>query len=664
MKKISYRNRLLALVLILVCGFIVIPQPSQASTLDTLGKILDLIHPFDPQQIPSSSDLSKLEGLIKHVVDDPEHVADYIVQYSSVLKGNDYGDTIVMVAQLYVDIENTDVWGIVGIVAKWLGDDAPCIIAGIVLPGVGGELCDLVKEVVEFLEDIGGAIVEFFKSIGDAIICAFKKCCLGGQALYNRQSGYVSHEGEGVAWREDPTKDTFWDNEVPLSNYVCNANPDACLVDLQNAQNAFIAIVGKKWDADMMTRVLPNIITPVRNAYDNQAQIANLAAQAAPMALQGGDAGQWITKTCSDNFSQYAYFDRWVNETSNKAKAGTNASWCSGTFWWKNRSKFAKEFGKYVNQNLCPNFLCGTVANFQACTKLADSVSGAADWHCGIDPVAMGKDMAPMINALLHQATPTGDGSQVSCTVDKNTIVCQRGTQKLFCEKRYESFAHSNLNFVQSDFQKPPLVKCTFIEQGAYKDMHDKLKALYATPGSPFFGLSGDQVDPMRVGYMGAFTPWSQGKTDPQLLGKIQNDPAYKLLGFVTKGCMPGEYVVDGEPHPTICITSSKPPVTTPGGSPEERLKQGIDQLRHPGPDPRTTVPSGLDESLLNKFDGKTLKSGATLKVINGLLFIRTRAGAQVAVRNQILELQDGGKIIVREGKIIQEVTPGMKLNR
>ena len=256
MKNISYLNRWLVFSCIILICFIVTPRPANADTLGELGQILNLIHPADPNEIPSGSELTGLVGLINCVVANPDNAPSCIVQYSNALQGNNYGDTIVTIAQLYVDVDNKDVWD-VGIVTKWLGDDAPCIIAGIVLPGIGDALCDLVKEIVGFLEDIGQAIMDFFADIGDAIICTFTKCCIGGQALYNRKTGYAPYENDGLTWLEDHAKDlsedTFWNNEVTLSNWVCDANEDACLADLQNAQNAFIAIVNKKWDADIVT---------------------------------------------------------------------------------------------------------------------------------------------------------------------------------------------------------------------------------------------------------------------------------------------------------------------------------------------------------------------------------------------------------------------------
>ncbi len=606
MKKISYWKHWLILSFIVLSCFVVTPRAAHADTLGMLGQILDLIHPSDPDEIPSGSELNGLVGLINCVADNPDNAPSCISQYSSALQGNNYGDTIVTIAELYVDVDNKDVWGIVGIVAKWLGDDAPCIIAGIVLPGIGDELCDLVKEIVGFLADIGEAIVDFFEDIGDAIVCTFKKCCIGGQALYNRQTGYAPYENDGLNWLEDPannlTEDTFWNNEVILSNWVCDANDDACLSDLQAAQSAFIAIVNKKWDADMITRVLPNIISPARNAYNNQTQISNLAAQA---AAAGGNAKQWILNRCTDDFSQYAYYDRWVKNTGNKAQSGMNSSWCSETFWGKNEAKFAKEFGKYVNQNLCPNFLCGTVANYKACSNLAFSVYGMADWSCGIDKVKMGQDMAQILNTLLHQSAPAGDGSQISCFVNNNSIICQRGTQQFFCTERYNTFTLQNFNFVPSNLPNPPLVNCTFVEQGAYQDIHNKLKVLYANPKSPFYGLGNDKVDPMRVVYIEGLTPFSDKNANPQLIANLQNDPNYKLLGFVTKNCKQGEYTVDGEPVPTICTESPKPPVTTPAGSAEERLKQEYQDLksggfRHPDPENQLSMNTALSSSPVN----------------------------------------------------------------
>ena len=95
-----------------------------------------------------------------------------------------------------------------------------------------------------------------------------------------------------------------------------------------------------------------------------------------------------------------------------------------------------------------------------------------------------------------------------------------------------------------------PIVNCaTPVEQGSYLDIHNKLKALYAIPGSPFYGLTGDKIDPMRVAYIEALTPYSDKNANPQLIASLQNDPNYKALGFVTKNCKAGDYIVDGEPH-------------------------------------------------------------------------------------------------------------------
>jgi hypothetical protein len=668
MKTTRFLNKLLAVGLVIfVFGcLLATPGPAHAETLGTLGDILDLIHPFDPQVIPSGSDLTTLMPLLMDVVNDPEHAPDYIVKYSDALQGNEYGETIVMVAQIYVDVENKDVWGIVGVVAKWLGDDAPCIIAGIVLPGVGGELCALVKAVVEFLADVGEAIVEFFKDLGHAIVCAFKKCCIGGLTVYNGTNGYKNYENDGLKWREDPSQDMFWPKEVQLSNWVCDANPDACLMDLQEAQDAFITIVNKKWDADMSTRVLPNIVAPARNSYNTPSKVANLAAQAAAAtASAGGDAGKWIIDRCKSDFSQYAYFDRWVKDTSNKFQAGTNVSWCANTFWGKNKAVFAEKFGDYVNQNLCPGYLCKTVANFRACANLESSVYGSTKWHCQIDTISMGKDLAPVINTMLHQPIPNGDGSLIPCTVDKNSVICQRGTQKYFCEKHYESLVLGNLNFIAADLQKQPLVNCMFVEQGNYKATHDKLTALVTNPGSAFFGIVPDKIDPFRVVYI--HMPIPGGNTnvaDLQLLGKLQKDPAYQALGFKTKNCTLGNYSVDGEPTPTICQSQSKPYVTTPGGSPKDKLKQEYEKLKHPGPDPRLINPDPGNELPVSKYDGKLLKSGDALKVINGQLFIQTKAGARTAVGNQIMELMDGTSISVKGGKTAQVLKPGTNLKR
>jgi hypothetical protein len=48
------------------------------------------------------------------------------------------------------------------------------------------------------------------------------------------------------------------------------------------------------------------------------------------------------------------------------------------------------------------------------------------------------------------------------------------------------------------------------------------------------------------------------------------------------------------------------------------------------------------------------------LKIIGGQVFIRTKAGKQMAVQDQMVELQDGTKITFKGGKILQQSAPGM----
>jgi len=87
-----------------------------------------------------------------------------------------------------------------------------------------------------------------------------------------------------------------------------------------------------------------------------------------------------------------------------------------------------------------------------------------------------------------------------------------------------------------------------------------------------------------------------------------------------------------------------------------------VDVNPYLNPQPEPPIPKGSisRESLMDKFDSKALKNGDTLKIINGQIFIRTAAGKQTAVQSQILELQNGTKITVQDGKIVQEFAPGI----
>jgi len=180
-------KRWLISVLILLGFLFTTPTPVQATyppdpwpnpPFGYLEDIADLVNaaPGSDTGVPTGKQLDEAKDLFTCIVGGA-NVADCIEQHP-LPSGTTSTDTINMLASLYVDIQNSDVWAVVSDVGKWLGSDAPCIIAGLIIPGVGGELCDLVKDIIEAVVDIGPFLVDLaeeaysaLKDVADWAVC-------------------------------------------------------------------------------------------------------------------------------------------------------------------------------------------------------------------------------------------------------------------------------------------------------------------------------------------------------------------------------------------------------------------------------------------------------------------------------------------------------------
>jgi CARDB len=482
MKKTNKLHCLLIMGVIIFGCLTVTPKATNADTLSILGQILDLIHPFDPQQIPSGSDLTNLMGLLQCVVDDPSKAPDCIVKYSSLLQDNNYGDTIVMVAQLYVDVENKDVWGIVGVVTKWLGDDAPCIIADIVLPGVGGSLCALIEDIIKGVAEALEAIGQFFADLGEAVweglkaaYCFLFGCPEGGpppkpleQEIY--EVYFVPRVSDGLnaieavdlnafnKLREDIKKSVIDKFKADNKFYYTPEYWPTAVQQYTDATNTaakkFTELVEANWSADIVQRVLSDL-GQQRSQFNGPSEIglhvlgAAQGYEASPQTWDESETGSFIRGNCTSTFTnsfKFAHVDRWISKNHDKAstlKAITNNNWCSEIFWKSNQLQFADRFRYYMTkgtgwcQDAGQTLTCDTAAHYQECRVLLGSV-GQKD-QCSVNIATAGKQVAQEIDAYFKS-----HGSTIPCeikTYGQNTpvdFVCTRPTQGHACNEYYQ----------------------------------------------------------------------------------------------------------------------------------------------------------------------------------------------------------------------------------
>jgi hypothetical protein len=204
----------------------------------------------------------------------------------------------------------------------------------------------------------------------------------------------------------------------------------------------------------------------------------------------------------------------------------------------------------------------------------------------------------------------------------------------------------------------PKLVNCKVTEAYDYQTLKGQVNQAVATLNSKYNGPPWlvHTEDPLLWNIKGKDLP---PELRTALFQPFGFGPPSSKSGFDDQTDMIQKLPFDGLSTPTIGktldVNTFKKAITTPVVNIEDKLKS-----MQPGPDPRNISPDISSESLMNKLDGKALKNGDMLKIIGGQVFIRTKAGKQMAVQDQMVELQDGTKITFKGGKILQQSAPGM----
>jgi len=131
-------SRWLLPILILFSFLLISPTPARADNVALIEQLLDAVHIAD-SSIPNGQTLDPVLRCLQNPKGELDDCANAIGGDGS----SAYMDSILDVIQIFEDISKSDYDGVLSVVVKWLGSDAPCIVADILFPGVGGDLCEL-----------------------------------------------------------------------------------------------------------------------------------------------------------------------------------------------------------------------------------------------------------------------------------------------------------------------------------------------------------------------------------------------------------------------------------------------------------------------------------------------------------------------------------------
>jgi hypothetical protein len=157
-----------AFAIVAVTGLFAMPSQAEAGDLGMLCPILNAAS--SSGDLPSCDDVNKAAAVI-----------DCLASGKSTMTcleenaGSFNNNTIETVIELYVAVRNDDFWGVLSIV----GEEALCVIAGIMFPAAGTALCNLVEELVKAVSAVLEAIGEFFADLAEAFWNALKKVVCG-----------------------------------------------------------------------------------------------------------------------------------------------------------------------------------------------------------------------------------------------------------------------------------------------------------------------------------------------------------------------------------------------------------------------------------------------------------------------------------------------------
>lgn len=539
-------SRLLMPLLFLCALLLFIPAHANAGTIETVETILDIVH-----ESPTGDDVpsgSEIDPLIRCLADKGQNIGACAEFAGS---DNPYINTIV---DLYQAVSSDNFGDIVAVVVTWLGDNAPCIIADIMTGGVGGSLCDLVKAVLETLENIGEAILDFFADIGGAVIDAVEDvgCAIGlggcdessppDQIAYAWV--YAPKIADGVAAIEDVDSSKF---KQVTDQLRAQASADPAQLNIQlpwgfsmtfpgwavnNAEGVYKKVVTKYWDADMLKSpggIYWALETKRGEYFNDQNVIYSIANE----AVMQQDPAKYIWDRCTQDFREvfaFAQVDRWIYSGSEDQdlrnfknnKAETNSKWCSNTFHYKhNPNEFLAIFRDYVKATFCDRpgdqFVCPTITNLDSCSRIMGAVP-ANPRECTL--------------------------REPSCGSFLNMFYCSTVETYKFCRRWAESVG-------ESPDQRCGIETAQLAPEAAYR-----VRKALIDAGSQF--ASACTIDGKKAGAL-TFAPPTELKAYSQALGGNQpvSSQAGKLQGKSTSKTINNNVVVQP-------VVMKKPPKTSP----------------------------------------------------------------------------------------------------
>jgi hypothetical protein len=502
------QQRLLVPVLILFGLVFLSPAPARAdNTVSMIEELLDAVHDID-SSIPSGSTLDPVLQCLQNPKGQLDDCANALGGDGS----SAYMDSVLDVIQIFEDISKSDYDGVLGVVVKWIGSDAPCIVADILFPGVGGNLCELAKELIEAAVEVGQDIAVFFADVGEglydvgkAIYCAFADCSSNPpppqppqQAVYDQcfspQLGNglyaLKTKGEsGLSALIQSLTSTCWQRAAAAllkSNY---SSPNSVQNDtgalLNQVAGQFSTQVHANWAADMPKTVIPELLAR-RAGIQDQDMFNMLLKGAGDMAnnwagsyyTTGIDVNNitlkdWsrysamIQDACNAAFSPYAQVDTWIKEYPDQAKQiveygqpglMTNAQWCALQVN-DDQMKF-KAFANGYKPPTCPvsgnigsasyKFRCAKMTDYGVC-RIVKSLWPPDQDQCGFNVPMVGQQVAG--NSTVNNCTvKVVDNSPTTDTPVQ--VNCNLPAQTAAAQAKYRS--HYNLTVTLVSFQTVP----------------------------------------------------------------------------------------------------------------------------------------------------------------------------------------------------------------
>lgn len=352
-----------------------------------IEELLNVVNVID-SSIPSGSTLDPVLQCLQN----PKGALDDCANAIGGDGTSPYLDSVLDIIQIFEDLAKSDYDGVLGVVVKWIGSDAPCIVADIMFPGVGGDLCELAKELIEAAIEVGQDIAVFFADVGEgfldvgkAVYCAFADCSSNPpppqppqQAVYDQcfsphladglnaletkgESGLAgmiqnltSSQGYNSCWQR--TAAALLNSKYSSPNTVQND----CNTLLYQVAGQFSTQVHANRDAMIPQVIIPELLAKrasVEDTAKNPDMFNMLLAGAGKMsdswsisyytngidvnALKLKDWSRYsalIQDACNDAFSQFATVDAWIAKYPDKAKQIveygqpgllTNAQWCA-----------------------------------------------------------------------------------------------------------------------------------------------------------------------------------------------------------------------------------------------------------------------------------------------------------------------------------------------